>query len=102
MRGPLPAPPHAPDSHEVAAAGGPGLSRGRVPVAPVHGPRPRPAWPSLHFLRWLPGQAALPKPSLKRNQAAVARLFLDNCVEKSPKYVEHHAFLFLQEGKERE
>lgn len=83
----------------MGAAGGPGLSRGRVPGAPVHGPCPRPAWPSLHFLSWLPGQARLPKPSLKRNQAAVARLFLDNCVENPQSTCSIMHFFFFRKEK---
>lgn len=68
MRWLLPAPPRVPGSLALKrweTGGGPGLSKGRVSVAPDHGPwpRPRPAKPPLPELAARTGWAAeiLPK-----------------------------------------
>ena len=90
----LPAPPVRPRLlaawPPAGGGGGPGLSKGRVP-GPRLQPRPRARPPSRRLPSRQPGRAGLLKPFLKRNRAAAARLFLDNCVEKFPEYMQHHA-----------
>lgn len=72
-----------------------GQSQQRVPMASSLVPDPSTIRLNVYFLSWLPGQAELLKPFLKRNHAVGARLFLVNCVG-NPKCMQHHVFSFLR------
>lgn len=67
-------PPRAPGSLAFSKLGdGAGQSPQRVSMAWSLVPDPNTIRLSLYFLSWLPGQAELLEPFLKRNQAEVAQ-----------------------------
>lgn len=88
-------PPCAPGSLAFSKPGDwDGQSKQRVPISLSLVPDPSTIRLSRYFLSSLPGQAGLLEPFLKRNRAAVPKLFLVNCIE-NPKCMQHHVFSFL-------